>query len=346
MLTSSFAITQAFGQLGSGYLADRWESRRFISGGVALYALMNALIATARSAPWLVAWRSLAGFGGGAMIVSERIYITEVTRPDRRAFANGVISAAQSTGSVAGPAIGGLVASVAGLRAPFILVAVTSTIALLATFFLPRPASRDRIQEPTGAPAVVATPYRPLATLLVANVAFMASYGAFITTYAPFATLRLGWTTLDIGIAFSFFGIGSIVLGPALAHLADRHGRRTVAALAPIPIATFALALVAGLPQPVIYTTAVIAGGGLTAFSASWYALLADVAGERRRGRTFGVMSAISNGGIVVGALVAADLWTRLDIGAGVWSAITALALAALAMAAFRPPDATAVAVP
>ena len=87
---------------------------------------MNALIATAATAAWLLTWRTTAGFGGGAMIVSERIYLAQSIEPARRAFANGIISAAQSAGTVAGPAFGGFAAAIGGLRAPFVIVAVTS----------------------------------------------------------------------------------------------------------------------------------------------------------------------------------------------------------------------------
>ena len=66
----------------------------------------------------------------------------------------------------------------------------------------------------------------------------------------PMATTRLGWSIVEVGIAFSFFGAGSIVLGPWLAHMADRVGRRPIAVLAPIPLAGFAVGLVTGLPQP------------------------------------------------------------------------------------------------
>jgi MFS family permease len=340
LLTSSFAITNAASQLGTGFLADRFGSRVFIRGGVGLYAAMNALIATAAAAPWLVAWRSLAGFGGGAAVVAERIYVAEITHPSRRAFANGIISAAQSAGSVAGPAFGGLVASIGGLRAPFVLVAVTSTIAFLGSLFLPRPpqalAAERGDPEASPEPPVA---YRPLVALLGANLAFMASYGAFITSYAPMATSRLGWSTLEVGITFSFFGAGSILFGPPLGHLADRRGRRQVAAWSTLPIAAFALGLVLGLPQLVMFVLATAAGAGLTGYNASWFALLADAAGERRRGRTFGVVSGLSNSGIVVGALAGAELWQRLDIVAAMIFATAAVVAAGVAILSFRPPS-------
>ena len=337
LLTSSFAVTNAVGQVGSGFLAERIGARRVMTAGVGLYTTMNALIATAASAPWLLAWRSIAGFGGGAMIISERIYIAQVVEPARRAFSNGVISAAQSAGTVAGPAVGSIAAAIGGLRAPFVLVAITSAIAFVGTLFLPAPAAARRhdADEPSGKEPPI--PVASLAVLLLANGALLASYGAFITTYAPLATTRLGWSILDVGIAFSFFGAGSIVLGPWLGHMADRRGRRRMAIVAPAPLAAFAIGLVAGLPHVAILGLAFLAGGGLTAFSASWFALLAETAGERRLSRTFGIISAASSLGIVVGALAAAELWTRIDIVAGMLLGAVAPVIAGLAMIAYRP---------
>ena len=344
LLTSSFAVTNAASQLGTGFLIDRFGSRVFISGGVGLYAAMNALIATSAAAPWLIAWRSLAGFGGGAMIVSERVYVAEVTDPARRGFANAILSAAQSAGSVAGPAVGGIAASIGGLRAPFVLVAATSAIAFVGTLFLPRPAGGRAATDAESRAVDPPVAYRSLALLLAANLAIMASYGAFITTYAPMATERLGWSTLEVGLAFSFLGLGSIVLGPFLGHQADRIGRRPVAALSTLPIAGFSLGLILGLPLLATYAIAVLAGAGLTGYNASWFALLADVSGARRRGRTFGVVSGISNGGIVVGALVAAQLWAAIDVAAGQVFAVSMVLTAGAAILAFRPPPTDAAA--
>jgi MFS family permease len=337
LLTSSFAVTNAVGQVGSGFLAERIGARRTLTGGVGLYASMNALIATAASAPWLLAWRSIAGFGGGAMIISERIYIAQIADPARRGFSNGVISAAQSAGSVAGPAVGSIAAAIGGLRAPFVLVALTSTIAFVGTLFLPSPAERRQSAIVDADAEEPPIPVGQLATLLVANGALLASYGAFITTYAPLATTRLGWSILDVGIAFSFFGAGSIVLGPWLGHMADQYGRRRVAILAPLPLTAFGLGLFVGLPHAAILALAFLGGAGLTAFSAAWFALLAETAGERRLSRTFGIISAASSIGIVVGALAAAELWERVDITAGTLLAAVAPIVAGLAMVAFRP---------
>jgi MFS family permease len=336
LLTGSFAVTNAMGQLAAGFLAERRGARRLMTAGIGFYAAMNALIATAVSAPWLLGWRTLAGFGGGAVIVSERIYLTQVVEPARRAFANGIVSAGQSLGTVAGPVVGGLAASVGGLRAPFVIVAATSAIALVGSLFLPSP-RRERAED-AGPASVEPLDLRPLSILLLANLALLASYGAFITTYAVLATERLGWSIVDVGIAFSFFGAGSILLGPWLAHIADRVGRARVATLAPLALVAFGASLVVGLPQAAVFGIAILAGGGLTAFSASWYALLADSAGPHRMARVFGVVNAASTIGIVIGSVTAAALWTRIDITAGMLVGTLAPLVSVGAMIAFRPP--------
>ena len=51
LLTSAFAVTNAFGQLGAGFLSERWGARRLMTAGLALYGAMNALIATSPSLP-------------------------------------------------------------------------------------------------------------------------------------------------------------------------------------------------------------------------------------------------------------------------------------------------------
>ena len=352
LLTAAFGVTNAIGQLTGGFLAERFPARRLVPTGIGVYAAANVLIATAAAAVPLVAFRALAGLGAGLNQVAERLYVTQVTASARRAFANGVLSAAGAAGSVAGPAIGGLLAALSDLRVPFILVGFTSALATGAALFLPRPrresvtATPDLAGATDGMPALTAADAsdapstaplarRPLAILLVSNLALMSGFGAFITTYAPFATANLGWSKAEVGIVFSMFGLGSVALGPWLARRADRTGRRRMAIVGVIPVVAFTLALALALPRPVLYATAIVGGGGLTAFEASWFALLAGATDDGRRGRAFGFVTAVSNLGIVVGAMLAAQAWELVDIRLGVILPSISLALAGATLLAY-----------
>lgn len=373
LLTSGFALLNTVGQLGVGFISDRFGARRMVPAGLGIYAAANALIATATASLPLVAFRSIAGFGGGMAIVAERVYLARVTPAERLAWTNGILSAAQSAGTVTGPAVAGFLAAASDLRVPFILVAITSLVAFGGTLFLPRepalgdgpgrrpeegsvvepveavapvaaePAAADPLDEQEGvepAAAASGTQWRPIVALLLANLGLQAGFGAFITSYAPFATTRLGWSTAEVGIVFSLFGAGSILLGPWLSRLADRRGRKLIAVVGTLPVTAWGLLLVLGVPGPIIWAESVLAGGGLTAFGAAWYALLSEASPAGRQGRTFGFVSAISTLGIAGGAIAASTAWQAIDIAAGPLIASLAVAAAVpalLALPARRP---------
>jgi MFS family permease len=87
---------------------------------------------------------------------------------------------------------------------------------------------------------------------------------------------------------------------------------------------------VAEAPRPVLYLVSVVAGAGVTALEASFFALLAEATDGGRRGRAYGWVTSISSLGIVVGAIGASQLWERTgDVGLGLLMTAVALAFAA-----------------
>jgi MFS family permease len=316
LMTSGFAIANGIAQFGSGFLMDRFGARRFVVAGIGTYAAANVLIATAASATALIGYRFIAGLGGGVNMVATRLYISQTAEQASLAFFNSIISAANSAGSVFGPAFGGLVAVAGDLRVPFLIVAGTSSLAFIAALFLPRP--RTEAYATGGKPVTGSVWTRPVFVLLAGNLLLLIGFGGWITSYAPFATQRLGWSTFDVGIIFTVFGIGDITLGPWLGHLADRTGRRRMAVLASIPIFLFGFVLFFNLPRPFFYAISFVTGAALTAYNASWFALLTTAVPAARRGRVFGVVSAVAQTGTVIGALGASTLWQLTDVGGGV----------------------------
>ena len=323
LMTSGFAVANGIAQFASGFLMDRYGARRFIVAGIGTYAAANVLIATAPTAIALIGYRFIAGLGGGVNMVATRLYIAQTAQQSSLAFFNSIISAANSAGSVLGPGFGGLVAAGGDLRAPFFIVAGTSALAFIAALFLPRPKARA---HDTAAAAMAGGRVwnRTVFILLAGNLLLLIGFGGWITSYAPFVTTRLGWSTFDVGIIFTIFGIGDITLGPWLGHLADRTGRRRMAVLASFPIFLFGFIVFFGLPKPFFYAISFFTGAALTAYNASWFALLTNAVPSARRGRVFGVVSAVAQTGTVIGALGATAIWQLTDVGGGLILASTA----------------------
>lgn len=331
LMTSGFAIANGIAQFVSGFLMDRYGARRFIVAGIGSYAAANVLIATAPTAIALIGYRVVAGFGGGINMVATRLYISQTAEQASLAFFNSIISAANSAGSVLGPGFGGLVAVAGDLRAPFFIVAGTSALAFVAALFLPRPKPRAHEGAQTAATGGRVWS-RTVFILLAGNLLLLIGFGGWITSYAPFVTTRLGWSTFDVGIIFTIFGVGDITLGPWLGHLADRTGRRRMAVFSAIPIFLFGFIVFFGLPKPFFYAISFVTGAALTAYNASWFALLTNAVPAARRGRVFGVVSAVAQTGTVIGALGATAIWQLTDVGGGLILSSTAALCAGLVL--------------
>ncbi|HET9435385.1 MAG TPA: MFS transporter [Candidatus Limnocylindrales bacterium] len=368
LMVSIFAVTQTIGQLGSGFLSSRLSPRRQMPLGQASYAAANFLIASAGAAVPLIAFRAMAGFGGGLSIIAERLYIARVADRARLAFTNGVISAAGSSGSVFGPVIGGFLA-LSDLRIPFIVVGITATIAgIAAVLYLP-PEPETVPNEPAPAPPSGASAgagvagagpagpslgrrlrdqvaaIRPLGTLALWNLGFSAAYGGWITTFGPYAEGRLGLPVNQVTWIFGMFGLGSIFLGPWLSRFADQTGRRRMVAFGTLLVLGNLASMILQLPVVVIYATAIVAGGGLAAANASWFALLTVATDGGRRGRSFGLVTALSNLGVVAGATLASEIWQSAGIDEAllVAAAFLVLAMASLALVRAEPRPAAGV---
>jgi MFS family permease len=346
-MVSAFSVTSTIGQLSSGWLAGRIPARRQMPLGQAIYATGNFLMATTVAAGPLIAFRAMSGLGGGLTIIAERLYIARAANRARLAFLNGVVSAAGSSGSILGPVLGAVLA-LQDLRIPFVVVGCTATLAAIAALlFLPPersedPGAVDRVgpeapgagaaADPAGAATGRWARSKPLVLLGLWSLGFNASYGGWITTFAPYSLEVLELTPSHVALFFGAFGLGSIVLGPYLARIADRSGRRRMIALGSGLVLLNVAAMVVPVPVLLIYASAIVAGGGLAAAQSSWFALLSVATDGGRRGRSFGTVSALSNLGVIGGAAAASTIWEVVGIREGLISAGAFLALGAASL--------------
>lgn len=235
LLGTAYTLPFAFVQPVLGPVADAVGKRRVVTVCVCLLALMLAASAVAASLGWLMAFRALSGAAaGGMMPLTLAIMADAVPLRDRQVALSRMLVFGIS-GQIAGGAIAGPVAAVAGWRGMLVLCAIAAVVGAAALIS----ASRGATPEPRTRydPVVAAKRYRailanPSAIPLYATVAMEGGlvFGSF-PFLAPLMIGRgIGGTT-EAGLAIGAFGAGGLAYAAMARPLLTRFGPANVVRL-------------------------------------------------------------------------------------------------------------------
>lgn len=234
-LLAVYAVTHFFAGPVIGNLSDRFGRRRILLISLTCFGVDYALMAFAPTLGWLFLGRAIAGIAGATYGPANAV-IADVTPPERRGRAFGLLGAAFGGGFILGPAIGGLLADL-GPRAPFVVAAGLAFInaALIAALMPETLAPEDRRPfDWKRANAVGA--FAPLlraggATALLAGaLIWQIAHMVYPATWSFFGELALGWDAKAIGWSLAASGLSMILAQTFLIGRAiDRFGEeRTV----------------------------------------------------------------------------------------------------------------------
>ncbi|CAK0782313.1 hypothetical protein CVIRNUC_005628 [Coccomyxa viridis] len=129
---SVYAVARLMMNLPAGILADRYGRKPLLVWGPLITALGMVGCGASRSFAQLLAWRWVTGLGSALQMSGAQLYLADISASSNRARTMGTNQAASLLGGLIGPALGGLLADVSGLRAPFTL---TGCAALLAALY-------------------------------------------------------------------------------------------------------------------------------------------------------------------------------------------------------------------
>ena len=254
-ITTVYAIMNFLSAPILGGLSDRFGRRPVLLLSIGTLAIDFVIMGLAHSVWLLFLGRILAGISG-ATHSTAAAYIADVTEPDRRAQAFGMLGAAFGLGFILGPAIGGFLGQF-DPRLPFFASAGLAFINFCyGMFVLPESLSHEhrRRFDWTRANAfgafkhLLRVPY--LAWFMLALGLFNFAHWVYPATFNYFAGVRYGWNEGMIGIALVVVGIGSaVVQGGLTGPIIKRFGPTNTAVFGFI-ICVITFAAYAAATQP------------------------------------------------------------------------------------------------
>ena len=213
-------------QLFLARYADLGHTAMMVRGGVAVAALAMVACAFATQFWAFVLARLLLGMGSGTVAPAIRRVV--ITRdPEHVGHNLGRLAAVEVAGFVCGPLLSAVAAQLAGLRAPFLLLAAVLLVVLACAVRLdldagPLAANRARVRELLIVPAMRAA--------VATAVAFYLTVGMFEAVWAVLLHDR-GAQTWLIGLTLSLFSVPMIFLAPIGGRVAQRRGPLRVVTL-------------------------------------------------------------------------------------------------------------------
>jgi DHA1 family multidrug resistance protein-like MFS transporter len=288
----------------AGWAADRFGTRPVMVGAMAAYALLFLAYLVPLPVGAFIALRFLHGAAAGAFWPAANGLIAEVTPPNQRGRAFGMMQSTNMAGMLLGPAVGGFVA-LYNLNAVFTFSAVASALATVAIAMLPNVRVEAQIEVPAG-PMKIARRLLPL-LLLGAGTAYM--IGTLDTIWSLYLTYR-GATTFAVGISFMAFALPATLLSARVGALGDRFGTRRLIVVALLGTGVF------GAIYPFVSSLPWLIGLGLVegmfsiSGAPSLNAEVSRMADPGQQARTQGVFQTVQFAIQIVGALAGGALFT------------------------------------
>jgi MFS transporter, DHA1 family, tetracycline resistance protein len=216
-----------------GALSDRYGRRPVIVLSNFGLGVDHVLMALAPTLGWLFVGRVISGITA-ASISTAYAYIADVTPPERRAKAFGLLGAAFGMGFILGPALGGVLGAIEP-RLPFWVAAAFSlTNALYGLLVLPEslaPEQRGqfcwRRANPIGSLTLLRS-HPELFGLAGTNFLVNLSHVVFPSVFVLYAGYRYGWDERMVGLTMAAFGLSSMIVqaglvGPVVKKFGERR---------------------------------------------------------------------------------------------------------------------------
>lgn len=216
-LTATHAFMSLLSGPTIGGLSDRFGRRPVLLASIGTLALDFLIMGLADTLAWLFLGRALAGLSS-ATIATAHAYVADVTEPQARGRAFGMLGAAFGIGFVVGPALGGVLGDL-HVRAPFFAAAGLAAINFLyGLLVLPESLTAEHRRPFDARRANPLGSFHHFSKLpqvgwfLVAAGIFGFAHAVYPATWSFHGEIRYGWSPSEIGASLALVGVGGTVV--------------------------------------------------------------------------------------------------------------------------------------
>lgn len=350
LLFSSYSLTQLLCAPLLGRLSDRAGRRPVLLGSIAGSAVSYVIFALAPNYAVLLLARSLSGVAAANYAIAQA-YMADVSPPQERSRAMGLVGAAFGLGFVLGPALGGILEQLGGTVAPlahlgprlvpFAAAGLSALNLLVAAAALPESLSPElrRSAASRGGSWMGFRELRevwrdtPLRGLMVLFFLVMLCFSMMETTLALFCQARFGFGARETSWLFVFVGIVLVIVqGGLLGRLVRRFGERRLILSGIVLMALGLVLLPVGSTLWPLYLSLLLLAVGNGIHNPSTTGLLSRLAGEESQGSTIGLSRSFGALARILGPSAGTWIFAAAGVRWPFWSA-GLLMMVALAVA-------------
>jgi DHA1 family tetracycline resistance protein-like MFS transporter len=309
LLFGSFSFMQLIFAPILGRWSDRIGRRPVLLLSILGTAISFVILGLANSLLLLFVGRLIDGMSGGN-ISTAQAYIADVTPPEKRSAAMGIIGAAFGLGFVFGPAIGGLLGHYS-MQLPFFVAAGLAFInAIAILLFLPESLPKEqRMQHPAEGRSpwqtLLSAKGTPLGMVMLCALISTIAFSLVTALYTLFTENRMHWNVRENGLMFAYIGIlGVLIQGGMLRRLVPKTGEKPL-----IIVGSIVLCLsIALLPVSDNFALVVLASSGLAIGNSLVTPMISGLASKsadaQSQGAVMGLMQSIASFARMVGPAV------------------------------------------
>ncbi len=215
LMISVFAGAQLLMSPIAGKWADVYGRRLMIILGLIGFTVSMGVFYLSDNLSVLLISRAIGGVGAALLIPAIFAYVADITTLKQRAKGNSYISAAMSLGIVIGPGIGGFFAEF-GLKAPLLLSAIVSFVAVISSIILLKEPDREpyvQTSESESLPRqLVSSTRKPYFFVLVINLVMAFGLMAYESVLGLFVSETFSATPQQIAVMITGTGIVSVIV--------------------------------------------------------------------------------------------------------------------------------------